>query len=359
MPVAPSFDDLIEQFIAEAQAQRATLRFDDGNISEAMAHGAGAMADVVLRYAAQAFKETFLDGARGDALTARASDQHNTERNTATPATVTLRFTRTSGGAGGTINGGTTVATAIDPSGSEVRFTTDGPQVVAGAANGPFNVAATCTVTGPSGNVSAGAVTRIVDTLFDNTFTVTNPAAAGGGNEVEQDPQLRVRARTFWKTLRKATLAAIEYGALQVPSVRIAKAIEDDTTGDVTLVVSDEDGNSSAQMISDVELELESWRAAGVFVLVTGGQPLLIDVIGTMDVDAGVDPAVLAPLVNAAITSRMKKQRQGELLHLDSIKAAGIAVDPDGINAINLSTPTATVEPASYQVVRPGTISIT
>lgn len=359
MPVAPSFDDLIEQFIAEAQAQRAALRFDDGNITEAQAHGAGAMADVVLRYAAQAFKETFLDGAKGDALTARASDQFSTEREPATSAQVTLRFTRTSGGAGGTIPSGTAVAAAVDASGNEVRFTTDVDQVVGAAANGPFDVAGTCTVQGPTGNVSAGTLTRIIDTLFDATFSVTNPADAGGGNSAEEDPPLRVRARNFWTTLRRATLSALEHGALQVASVRIAKAVENPTTGDVTVVVSDTDGNSSAQMVSDVERELEGWRAGGVTVVVQGGQPLLVDVIGTMDVDDGIDRTVLAPLVNAAIEGRMKKQRQGELLHLDSIKAAGIAIDPDGINAINLTTPTATVEPASYQVVRPGTVSIT
>lgn len=358
MPVAPSFDDLIEQFIAEAQAQRATLRFDDGNITEAMAHGAAAMADVVLRYAAQAFKETFLDGARGDALTARAADQHHTERNLATAAEVIVRLERTTGGVAGTIEAGTTVATTVDAAGNEVRFTTDQAQAVGAGENGPWDIPATCTVTGPIGNVSAGSITRILDTLFD-TFTVTNPERAGGGNDVEQDPPLRVRARTFWRTLRRATLAAIEHGALQVDSVRIATALEDENTGDVTLVVGDADGNSSAQMVADVEREIEHWRSAGVDISITGSEPLLVDVIGTMDVDDGIDRAVLAPLVNAAIEARMKKQRQGELLHLDSIKAAGIAVDPDGLNAIHLDTPTETVEPALYQVVRPGTISIT
>lgn len=360
MPVAPSFTDLLDQFIAEAQAQRATLRFDDGNITEAQAHGAGAMADVVLRYAAQGVKETFLDGAAGDVLTARVDDRYNIQREPATSSAVTLRFTRTSGGAGGTIDAGTTVATVVDASGKEIRFTTDAPQVVGAAANGPFDIAATCTVTGPDGNVAAGLVTRIIDPLFDPTFTVTNPASAGGGNLEESDEQLRRRSRNFWLTLRKGTQAAIEQGARNVASVRIATATEDIDTGFVTVVVSDGDGNSTAEMIALVEAELESWRAAGAcnFAIV-GGQPLLLDVIGTMDVDDGIDRAVLAPLVNAAITARINKQRQGQPLYLDSLKAAAISVDPDGIDAIDLTTPTDTVTPAAYQVIRPGTISIT
>lgn len=359
MPVAPSPNDLLDHFIAEAVGVRSTLRFDDGNITEAMAHGALAMADVVLRYAAQGFKETFLDGARGDALTARASDSHNTDRNPSTNATVTARFTRTSGGAGGTINAGTTVATQTDAAGNEIRFTTDTPIVVGAAANGPFDVVATCTVKGPSGDVNAATVTRIIDQLFDSTFSVTNPGVGGGGNDEEEDHPLRVRARTFWQTLRRGTLAALEQGARQVAAVRIVNAIENPVTADVTVVVGDELGNSTAQMIADTIAELENWRCAGVDTPAQGGTPLVVDVIGTMDVDDGIDRAVLAPLVNSAITARMKKQRQGEPLHLDSIKAAGIAIDPDGINAINLTTPTATVTPTSSQVVRPGTISIT
>jgi hypothetical protein len=187
---------------------------------------------------------------------------------------------------------------------------------------------------------------------------VTNPADAGGGNDVESDEQLRTRARNFWVTLRRGTLAALEFGARQVTPVRISRATEDPVTGLVTVVVSDADGNSTAQMISDVRAELENWRAAGTVLTVVGGTPLIVDVVGTMDVDDGIDRAVLSPLVIAAITARMKKQRQGELMHLDSIKAAGIAVDPDGINAINLTTPTDTVTPGPAQVVRPGTISV-
>lgn len=358
MPVSPSFDELLEQYIAEAQAQRPALRFDDGNVSEAQAHGAGAMADMVLRYAAQRFKETFIDGARGDALVALVNDHYNIQKDPATSAAVVVRLSRTSSGAGGTIEAGTRVATALDGNGDEVQFTTDVDQVVGAGDNGPFDIPATCTVTGPSGNVSAATVTRVIDQLFD-TFTVTNPSAAGGGNLEESDLELQQRARNFWTTLRRGTLAALEFGARLVTSVRIVKAIEDEDTGDVTVVVSDADGNSTAQMIADVEAELENWRAASTIVTVAGSTPLLVDVVGTMEVDDGIDPAVLAPLVNAAIEARMKKQRQGELLHLDSIKAAGIAIDPDGINAIHLSTPVATVVPSAFQVVRPGTVSIT
>jgi hypothetical protein len=75
-----------------------------------------AMADVVLRYAAQAFRDTFIDGAAGDALTALVDDHYNIQRDPATSSAVGDRaFARTSGGAGGTIAAGTTIARSNRP----------------------------------------------------------------------------------------------------------------------------------------------------------------------------------------------------------------------------------------------------
>jgi len=358
MPAAPSFVDMVDQYIAEAQARRPTLLFADGDISEANAHGAAAIGDAVLRYAAQQFKNTFIDGAKGDALTALVDDHLNLQRAPATTAVTVARFTRTGGGAATTIPIGTTVATTPGDDGVEVRFTTDVLQAVGLGNNGPFDVPVTCTVIGRGGNVAAATINRILASLSFGPWTVTNIAAAGGGNEEESDNELRLRARNFYSTLRRGTLAALEFGALQVASVRISRAIESET-GLVTLVVSDADGNSTAQMISDVITEIENWRAAGTVINVVGAAPLLVDVTGTLVVADGVDASVLAPMVEAAIDARMRKLRQGETFFTDMAKAAGIAVDPDGIEALPISAPTADVTPLSYQVVRPGTISIT
>ena len=54
----------------------------------------------------------------------------------------------------------------------------------------------------------------------------------------------------------------------------------------------------------------------------------------------------------------MNKQRQGEVLYLDSVKAAGVNVDPDAIDRLTLSLPVADVTPTATQTVRAGTISI-
>lgn len=361
MPVAPSFDDMLGQFEAEALAQRPTLKFRDGDISTAQEHGAGAMADASIRYAAQKFKATFLDGAEGDDLTALVDDRYNLQRQPATAASVDVTFTRTSGGAGGTTPAGFTVASTFDAAGNSVLFTANTPITWGAGDNGPHIVTCTASVLGKNGNVSAGTVTRLIDAPFDTSIAITNAADAAGGNDEETDPELRTRARTFWTTLRKGVLAALEQGVLDgVAAVRTATATEDATTGAVTLVVADSNGNSNSQMISDSELVLEDWRAAGSEVTVIGGTQLLVSVTGTMVFRAGsgADPLVYAPLVQAAIAARLAKYKQGETVYLDAIKAAAIAVDPDVIESFPISVPAADVVPTASQTPRAGTITV-
>lgn len=358
MPVAPSFTDLEDQFQAEALARRPDLSFLDGDITQAQMDGAAAMADVVLRYAVQAFKETFIDGARGDALTALVDDHLNLQRQPATPAQVELTFVRTSGGAATSIPAGTLVATEIDADGNEVRFTADTTTAVGLGNNGPFLVQATATELGRAGNAAAGTITRIISSLADPTFSVTNVDSAGGGNEQESDEQLRLRARNFFLTLRRGTLPSLEEGALTVPSVRVARATES-PSGLVTVVVSDFDGNSTLQMVSDVETVLASqWRSGGTVLTVVGGTRLLVNIDVVLTVAPGVSVAALDADVEKSIRARMDKNRQGETLTLDSLVAAIIAVDPDGITKVTFNDPLADVVPTASQTIRTGSVAV-
>jgi hypothetical protein len=358
MPVSPSFDDLLTQFEAEALTHLPTLTFLEGDVTTALQHGAGAMADAVIRLIVQALKDTFIDTAKGDALRALVNDHLNIQAQVATFAQATVTLARTSAGAGGTLLAGFSVASQIDSSGNSQVFTLDSNVTFALADNGPHTVSVTAQIAGRAGNVAAGLITRLIGSPFDPTLTVTNAAPAGGGNDGESDDELRVRARNFWQTLRRGTLGALEFGALQVPSVRIARATEDPVSGIVTLVVTDSDGNSTAQMVADVVIEIENWRAAGSIVSVFGGAALIVNVTGTLVAEPGVDTSVLGALAATAIAGRMAKQRQGETLFLDSIKSAAIGVDPDALNALVLSTPIADVVPTANQVIRPGTVTI-
>ncbi len=94
--VAPSFNDLLDQGLAEAQSRRPDLSFAEGDITEAMLHASGTMADASIRFAGMKFRETFLDGASGQALDTLVSDRYGLNRHPATAAQVSVTFTRAS-----------------------------------------------------------------------------------------------------------------------------------------------------------------------------------------------------------------------------------------------------------------------
>lgn len=369
MAIAPSFQDLLDQGIAEAQARRPTLLFNDGDISEAQMHGAAAMADAVIRFSAQSFRDTFIDGASGDALGALIEDHLNLPRNPATFAQATVALSRTSSGAGGTIPSGTVVATGFTADGETVEFATDADVIVPAADNGPFNVSATAVVAGVSGNVAVGAIDRVVDQpAFDPTFSVTNAAVAAGGNEIETDEAYRTRARTFYLTLRRGTLSALEFGAKQVSSVAAATATEDPVTGIVTVHVADSSGNSNLLMINDVIEELENWRCAGVLITVTGGTSVLVDIaISVVTARAGFNVAARSADIIAAVNSRFAKLTVGQTLYLDSLIGSVVGVAPDDIFDVRFDSITLTpggvaeivdVVPAAAEILRAGTITV-
>lgn len=369
--VGPSFSD----FVAVGQAVEQFYRPDvipyDGSLVLADLHASAAMADANERMSAMRFRATFLDGASGDDLTVLVNDRYNIQRQDATTAVAVVQFSRSTTLTAGTIPAGTQVATAFGPDGSRIVFTTDidTDTAVAIGQAGPFSINVTATVSGTAGNVAAGQITVVVDALFD-TFTVTNVGAAAGGNEEESDDSLRARARAFFQTLARGTLAALEFGALTIPSVRIAKASEDALSGIVYLAVSDETGSSNAQMVSDVDGIIDLWRCAGTKVNVVGGVASLVDMAISVVARTGFDVTAIASDLAAAVTAKINRLKAGEPLYIDSITMAVLAQYPDDLHevvytAISLAgVPSATpddvkiIASSTGIVLRAGTITV-
>lgn len=364
--VAPSFQDLVDLGQSEAQSRRPDMPFLEGDFSLAQLHAVGAMADHTVGFAARKFRDTFLDGAHETALEELGEDRTGQKRHPATKAQGTgIQFTRTDTSNGGTIDAGTRVATDFTVDGKQVVFLTDDPIVVGIGQAGPFAVNVTAEIEGRDGNVLAGKVVKILDTLFNSTFTVTNPTATAGGNELETEDAYRKRVRDWYRTLRRGTLAALEFGAKVVPSVRVAVATDDEITGLVAVYVSDEDGQSTLQMIADVTAELENWRGAGPLTQVFGSEPLAANVtiqIVKLRTGSSYSAAAGAATIVSAVQTRIKKLRDGEGLYNDMIVAAVISTAPDDI--LNVTVTINGVEhgdliPAAGKVVRPGTITVT
>lgn len=344
---APSWQEYYDLGKAEAIRRRPDLTFGVGDITEMLMAGAGAMADHLTGFFARRIKATFLDGARGDDLTVLADDHWAVLRKRAVQASGSVTFTRAAlTGPSGTIAIGTVVGTSQDSLGQLVEYTLNSALSWALNEQGPKSVDVTAIYPGTAGNVAAGKVVNISTPLFD-TFTVTNAARMVGGDVEETDNDLRERVRALPKALRRATLDAIEYGALLVPSVKRATAVDaldgaGNKTGIVNLYVSDVDGGSSPGMLSDVRTELVNWAAGGIIVNVYGGvlQPVAVAV--TLTVRAGSDTQAIAAKVKLAIVARVAKLKIGESLYPDEIATAVRNVD-DNIRNVTVTNPATAV----------------
>lgn len=349
MPV-PSASDLYEMARFELLRVRPDLRALPGDITDFVVSAAVAMGDLILGFAAQAIAETYLDGSAGDSKTRLARDHFGVERDEDIKALGTVTFSHVAGPTG-TIVAGTRVATTADDAGQFQVAVTDA-NLVFGAGDASLSVAATAQDPGRAGNVIAGAYNRTLDTLFATGFSVTNAERFAGGGEDQTDDELNEEVRAFNQTLRRGTFDALEFGAKQVPEVRVATAAENPVTGAATVFVTDSDGNSNAEMVNDVTIELEEWRAAGASVQVAGGEVIDQAISVSLTVRAGSSVSQLVDRVRDAIVAAVGRLRIGETLYRSLIQAAGRAVDQDNILEIDVIAPAANVAPTSNQIFR-------
>lgn len=259
----PSFADLYDAAKAEMQSRDPRLTdFNAGSALDALAGGSAILADEALRIALHLAKAAFVDTATGDDLDTRITDLGGPARNPATAASVELFIVRGSYVGAYTIDPDTEI-TGTAPDGSTVTFTTStGATIGAPESEEPFT--ATCTVTGRSGNVPEDTLVTISG--LPSGLTIEQRERAAGGSAEESDDAYRARYRLWVQSLRRATLAALEYGARTVAGVSLVTLAELD--GYVAVYIGDPDAGGNSGLVDDVETALDDYRAAGVEVRV-------------------------------------------------------------------------------------------
>jgi uncharacterized phage protein gp47/JayE len=371
---APSFQDLYDLGKAEAIIKRPRLRVLVGDLADMLIAGAAAMADRVIGYVAERFAATYLDGAQGDDLTTLAADHWGIARRAALKATGILIVHRgTPDASVQTIPVGTIFATERDSSGQELRYLSTALVSWAGSEDGQKLVPLEAETAGIDHNVAADAVTRFLSNEPTGGVYTLASLAMTGGMEEETDEELRERVRTFPSTLRRGTLGALEYGALQTPGagVAVATAVADDT-GFVTVFVADASGGSTGlpkmvdpdtpdngTMTAKVAIELLNWAPAGSLVQVMGGVVQTVDVELLLTVRLGVDVNQLIADVQVAVEARMARLKIGETLYLSNLINAVKAVDPDNIVNVEIESPLTDTAPSTPgSLIRAGTVGV-
>ena len=308
------------------------------------------MGEEVSARGAMALRGAFAELARKDALDRVLYDRYGRLRFSAQPATVDLVLSRPAGPS----------ASGIIPAGSVVQ-TADGTQFALdvdasfGVGTPTITTTATALVNGAGGNVVANSITSWATAPFDPAIVPSNPAAAAGGVDAENDVQFLGRARGFFPTLARGTLGAIEFGARQVPGVAVATAIEIENpvsgypAAVVQLTVGDSQGNASSDLIKAVANALLAYRAAGIFVSVIGGIVAYQNVQWSLAFSAGTNEALAMNRVSAVCVAVAQFLAPGATLYKSALLSAAASVPGVIVSDSSLVIPSGDIVPTSAQ----------
>ena len=368
MPVdLPSREDLFQIGAQEVFARGATrpenLRlsptaaFTEGTDLNIVLAACSAMGDEALRHLAIRMAALYLDSAEDEDLDRLVADHISKDlpRKQAAQASALLTFQRSippSTGAAGALAVGTKVRT---PFGTEYALT----EAVGFPLNasGPFTGAALATLAGTGGNAVANQITQFAQTPFDSTLQVTNLTPAAGGADVESNESYRARARDFFRTARRAILAAIEFGALTVDGVVTATAIEllgSDglPNGYVQCFIADSTGQSNQLLADAVSSALLEFRAGGIPVQVITTTPRFEAINYQLSFRTGTDTRAAVQQLKAITVSAVNLIQANEPLQRSLLMALARsipgAIVPD--NAVTL--PAGDVVPASGEIIK-------
>jgi uncharacterized phage protein gp47/JayE len=320
--------------------------------------------DSVVKQLAYAIARLYLDGAQGDDLDRLVFDRYGLTRKGASAALGAALLARPTDALGaGTVPVGTLLTTRTG-----VQYITTTAGTFGASALGPVSVGVRAVQAGKISQVGTYAINGFgsPSTLFDPTLTVSNPLATAGGEDAEDDDTLRSRVRNFWNTARRGVLAAIEQGALTVPGVVSAQAIEALTGGAlparvVNLYISDSSGVASVQLGAQVLAALFDYRAAGISVILSTSIPLIVNIQLNLSFQAGIDTDALSTLVQAAIMSYVNSLPVNGTLLLSALYTVLQRFTSDGLIVTqgSIAAPAGDLVPPIGQTLRTTLANIT
>jgi hypothetical protein len=374
IPDFPTRADLFRILRDEVLSQNAKLSLEaverDGTDANVLLAASAEAGDEVVGQLVRVAAGQFLDSAEGQLLDRLVFDRYGLVRKPASPALGTVEFTTTvANPAAFTIPANTLLQTA-----DGIQYTTVDASTFPIASTGPVYVQVRSVLAGLDQQAKKNTITSIVTPITGSPadLAVNNSIATSGADDAESDASLRERARRFFTTARRGTLTAIEQGALAVPGVRRATAIEViDVLGRparlVQLIIADAFTDALVEQDVDpptyqtqsqalsqaVFSSLSDVRAAGIFVQVFVAQVVLQPVILQLRFQAGVNADQTALVARASVVAATNDLLPGEIWAVADMldilsKVPGLAP----IQGDEVSSPAGDVVPKALQVIR-------
>ena len=298
-----------------------------------------------------------LDGSYDEDLDRYAWDRYQLTRNGAAPATGVVRFYRATFAAGaGTIPAGTVLTTI-----GGVQYVTTTPATFGSTTVDKVTANVQASQAGYATQVGANNINRFQNpsVLFDATLQVNNDATTAGGADREIDDDFKNRIRSFWTTARRGTLAAIQFGALTVPGVATAVAIEALPPTAlparvVNLYVADASGVASVPMAQAVGVALQDYRAGGIAVIISLSIPFIQGFTLQLAFQTGVDTVTLTAQIIAAFVEFVNSLPVNGTLYVAQLNSVLQRFTSLGLvpNKGSIVSPSADVVPAVGQTIR-------
>ena len=311
----------------------------------------------VVKQLAYRINALLLDGASGEDLDRYANDRYQITRKGASGARGSVRFFRATSALGaGTIPAGTSLKTLTG-----IEYVTTSPATFSGSAIDQVTANVIASQAGKATQVGANQIRQFanVQALFDPTLQVNNDLATAGGEDPEDDDDFRNRIRNFWLTARRGVLSAIEFGALTVPGVVSAQAVEAITTGGqparvVNLYIADSSGVASKALAQDVAAALLDFRAAGIAVLISTSLPQLVSLQLALSFVAGSDTLALSQNIQAAIVEFVNSLPVNGTLYVAQLYTVLQRFVSDGLipNQSSIVAPAGDLVPTLGQTIR-------
>ena len=367
----PTYSDLFQ--VARNQLLIANPRLTavdrEGSDANALVASIAAVGDEVSQQVAYVAAASFLDTAQGTALDRLVFDRYGLVRKPAAAALGTVQFTSAAGAASTFGIPENTLLTTSDG----VQFQTTEPVTFPIGSNGPISAPVRSVLAGATQQVRAGTIVAVVSPIggAPADLAVTNALATSGAADPESDNELRERARRFFTTVQRGTLAAIEQAARGVPGVRYATAFEDvdqfgAQSGYVSLVVTDQYTDTLATLSSvpatyqeqsqvlaqQVALAVDQARAAGIYVATLVAQVILQPVTLRLRVKAGYDSAAVALQARAVCVQVVNALPPGAELTVAALESALANVQGLYFVGDEVIVPAATIAPTPLQVLR-------
>jgi uncharacterized phage protein gp47/JayE len=367
----PTYADLFS--IARNQLLLANPRLTavdrEGSDANALVASIAAVGDEVAQQVSYVAAASFLDTATGLNLDRLVFDRYGIVRKPAAAALGTVQFTSATGAASTfAIPVQTKLVTA-----DGTQFETTQPATFFLGSHGPVTVPVRSVLAGTTQQAGIGEINTLLSPVPGAVadLAVTNVLATAGAADPETDAELRERARRFFTTVQRGTLAAIEQAARGVPGVRYAAAFEDvdaygQQTGYVSLAVTDQYTDTlallgtvppayeaqSQQLAERVALAVDQARAAGIYVATVVAQVVLQPVTLLLRVKAGFDTQTVSLEARAACVQVINALAPGAELTVAALQAALANVNGLYQSTDTVQLPVATVVPTPLQVIR-------